>query len=357
MRLKKYMIPILFCVLGCMLLLAGCGKSDSKKEPETKTVTVTDCIGRGVELPQPLDKVVILNSDVAEAMRILKVQDTVVGVSETVKKDPYLGMEDKELIGKWDKPSYEKIVELKPQVVISYSKWPGEELAEKLEPAGVKVVHLDLYKPETYDNDFKTLGKMFGQEKKADSFLKWKAEKIATLDKVKDLPSDKRVKVFFMTISNFEKEKWGTFGSGTAAHQGIEMAGGNNVARELKDYPDVSPEWILQQNPEVLVFADTAEDYLGFKITDYGNVEILKDKITKNKVFSKTDAVQKDRIYLIRRTLVGADKTYLGALYLAKWFYPDQFKDLDPDKVLKEYYEKWLDIPFQGKWAYPPTSK
>jgi iron complex transport system substrate-binding protein len=47
MRLKKYMIPILFCVLGCMLLLAGCGKSDSKKEPETKTVTVTDCIGRG----------------------------------------------------------------------------------------------------------------------------------------------------------------------------------------------------------------------------------------------------------------------------------------------------------------------
>jgi iron complex transport system substrate-binding protein len=71
-----------------MFLVAGCGKSDSKKDKvlESKTVTITDSAGRSVELPQPLEKVVVLNTNVVEAMRILKVQDRVIGVSDTVSK-------------------------------------------------------------------------------------------------------------------------------------------------------------------------------------------------------------------------------------------------------------------------------
>jgi iron complex transport system substrate-binding protein len=83
----------------------------------------------------------------------------------------------------------------------------------------------------------------------------------------------------------------------------------------------------------------------------------VKEKLVQNIVLSKTDVVKNDRIYIIPNGLLGGDKSYLGAQYLAKWFYPDQFKELDPDKVLKEYFEKWLDVPFQGKWAYPPSTK
>jgi iron complex transport system substrate-binding protein len=75
MRFKKYLIPILICILGCMFLVAGCGKSDSKKDKvlESKTVTITDSAGRSVELPQPLEKVATLNGNVVEAMRIFPV--------------------------------------------------------------------------------------------------------------------------------------------------------------------------------------------------------------------------------------------------------------------------------------------
>jgi iron complex transport system substrate-binding protein len=46
MKLKKYMILILICVLGCMLIVVGCEKSDSKKEPkEPTTVTIIDSAG------------------------------------------------------------------------------------------------------------------------------------------------------------------------------------------------------------------------------------------------------------------------------------------------------------------------
>jgi iron complex transport system substrate-binding protein len=358
MRSKKYIVPILICVLGCMMLVSGCGKNDSKKEPESKTVTITDSLGRIIELQQPLEKAVVLNPSAVEAMRILKVQDKVIGVSESIQKYPYLGMQDKESVGTRDQPNFERIVELKPQVFIAYgSSGPGKELADKLEPAGVKVVLLDFYKPEIYDTDLKTLGKMFAKEKEADAFLKWKAEKIATLDKVKDIKAEQRLSVFSVNTGNFEKESWKTFGSGSATHQVFEMAGVINVAREFKEYPVVSPEWILMQNPGVLVFGDHNDELVGLKTNDFGNVEKFKEKVVKNKVLSKTDAVQKDRIFIISSSIIGGDKSYLGALYLAKWSYPNQFKDIDPENALKEYFEKWLDVPFQGKWAYPPPLK
>jgi iron complex transport system substrate-binding protein len=359
MRLKKYLISVLILICAFMLLIAGCGENDSKKEPESKTVTVTDTTGRSVGLPQPLEKVVVLNSGVAETMRILKVQDKVIGVAEDVHKYPYLGMQDKESVGKWNQPNYEKIVELKPQVVITYgSSSPGPELVEKLEPAGVKVVLLDFYVRETYDSDLKTLGKMFGKEKEANAFLKWKAEKIAILDKAKGLKTEQRVKVFSMRTSNFEKQKWATNGGGTGEHKAIEMAGGINVAQELTSYIDVSPEWILQQNPEILVFrGGSDEQLLGIETDDFGNVEKFKKEVANNKVLSKTDAVRNDRIYIISGRILGGSMFYLGDFYLAKWFYPDLFKDLDPDKILQEYFENWQHLSFKGKWAYPPVSK
>jgi iron complex transport system substrate-binding protein len=356
MRSKKYLIPILICVLGCMMLVSGCGKNDSKKEPESKTLTITDSTGRSVELPQPLEKVVILVSYTAEAMRIMKVQDKVIiGVSDSLKNHEYLGMQDKDSVGKASQPSYEKIVALRPQVVFFYSGTSGEELVEKLEPAGIKVVLLDLYKPETYDNDLKTLAKIFEKEKEADAFLKWKAKQIAILDKVKDLKPEQRVTAFIIAIKRFENNQWYTSGGGST-HQAIEMAGGINVAHKIGgSSQEVSPEWILQQNPEVLVFRDySPNDYLGYTINDFANSEKLKEKAMNNNILSKTDAVKNDHIYNLANDIFGSDKSYLGAFYLAKWFYPDLFKDLDPEKALKEYFEKWMDIPFQGKWAYPP---
>ena len=364
MRLKKYLITVLIFILGCMLLVAGCGKNDSKKEPVIKTITVTDCIGRSVELIQPLERVVILSNNVAEGMRILRVQDKIIGVTESAQKNPYLGMQDKEIVGTMSQPSYEKIVELRPQVVIAFgTAGAGQEVAEKLEAAEIKVVLLDLYKPETYDAELITLAKMFGKEKEADAFLKWKAEQISILDKAKELKSEQRVSVFSMHTSSFESGKWMLTGSAISVNQAIEMAGGISTTRELKSGTAVSPEWVLQQNPGILVFTEDSDVIpnvgvkLGPKTNDLANAEKFKEEVIKNKVLSKTDAVQKDRIYMVPNEILGRNKSYLGALYLAKWFYPDQFKDLDPDKILQEYFEKWLDVPFQGKWAYPPILK
>ncbi len=334
------------------ILLAGCGQQ--KEGLRAGGVTITDSTGKSLTLPQPLNRVVVLNSDAAEAIRILKAQDAVIGVGDTVQKNPYLGLQDKTVVGKWNEPSYEKIVELKPQVVIAYSKSPGEELTQKLEPAGIKVVRRDLFKPETYNSDLRSLAVMFGKEKGAEDFIKWKAEKTAVVaNSLQGLQPEQKLRVFSVWSSNFLKGNWKTFAQGTSVHQGIELAGGINVAGALKDYPQVNPEWILQQNPAAIVLGTYSDEDLGYGVNDNSNAGKLKEKAIKSEVLSQTEAVKNGRVYVIHTKLLGGDKTYLGALYLGKWFYPDRFKDINPEQVLKEYFEQWVGVPFKGKWAYP----
>jgi iron complex transport system substrate-binding protein len=39
--------------------------------------------------------------------------------------------------------------------------------------------------------------------------------------------------------------------------------------------------------------------------------------------------------------------------FLAKYFYPDLFEDLQPEDILKEYFEDWQGIPYRGYYVYP----
>jgi len=38
--------------------------------------------------------------------------------------------------------------------------------------------------------------------------------------------------------------------------------------------------------------------------------------------------------------------------FLAKTFHPDDYKDLDPDEDLKEFYDKFMPIDLEGTWSY-----
>jgi len=59
------------------------------------------------------------------------------------------------------------------------------------------------------------------------------------------------------------------------------------------------------------------------------------------------------KVFIICTDLQGAGKRPAGLPYLAKVFHPELFKDLQPEFVLKEYYEKWQGVPDQGVYIYP----
>ena len=354
---------LLLLLVLCLMISAGCNETPAMQEnkgdpgnnqPDKKEVDITDSLGESITLPYPLERVVVLNSNAAEAIRILEAQEAIIGIADSLLDEVYLGLDDRELVGKYNRPSYEKILELRPQAVFAYEKsYSDEDFSAKLEPLGIKVVKLNLYKPESYDDELRMLAKAFGKEQRAEDFIAWKKQKTDLLaGRIEDLGSRDPVSVLAIYTSDFAKGNYKTFAQNTSTHQGIELAGGKNIAGDMEGYPQVNGEWILEQNPQIFVLNTSGKVEMGYDVSDPTWSKDVVARAQKDALISKTDAGKNAQIYLLYNKLLSGDKTYIGAFYLAKWFYPDCFRDIDPELILQEYFEEWIGVPLQGIWSY-----
>lgn len=299
---------------------------------------------------------VVLTPSVAEAIRILEVPtEAVVGVSDNVQNVPFLDLKGKPLVGKWTAPNVEKIAELKPEAVLTYGKYPSKEVRDKIEALGIKVIGIDFYHLDKYDEDFLQVAKVFGKEARAQQFLQWKNRHLTTvqerLAEMKNKPG-----VLCLWTTYFTKGTWKTFAPGSSYGQAINLAGGINLAGELPaspETPEVSSEWVLRKNPEVLVMVYTS-DGLGYTIEDLNRVKELDKMVKKSPILEKTKAVEKNRVYFLNISGLGR---FGEVIYMAKWLHPEHFQDINPEQILTEYFEKWLKVSFKGKWAYPDAQR
>ena len=97
----------LMLISGVALVAADGNSTDYPK-------TVTDGANRTITITEPIEKVVVLNGDIAEALKILGVEDKIVAVTDSVKNRATLfsDLSNKQVIGKWTEPDYEMIGEI-----------------------------------------------------------------------------------------------------------------------------------------------------------------------------------------------------------------------------------------------------
>jgi iron complex transport system substrate-binding protein len=199
---------------------------------------------------------------------------------------------------------------------------------------------------------------------KAICFLSIKKYKIKILadkmtlvsNRVKDLKPENKLKTFCLWgDADLTTNLWGTWNQNTSAHQLITLAGGINIAADLKvNYPKVSQEWVLSTNPSVIILPTfDKKGILGYDANNDTNAKKLWENTINNPIISKTNAGKNNKVYIMSAKIQQGILSYLGTLYLAKYLYPDRFKDVNPNHVLREYFEKWLGIPFKGIWVYP----
>ncbi len=64
--------------------------------------TIADSTGRMVTIQQPIERIVVLNPEAADALKILDETDKVVGVVEDITKKKYLSeLGGREIVGTW----------------------------------------------------------------------------------------------------------------------------------------------------------------------------------------------------------------------------------------------------------------
>lgn len=145
-------------------------------------------------------------------------------------------------VGDFSNPSIERIVSLRPNLVIlnlPEQKRIKQEL-EKLK------INFFISSPATiadiYD-EIKGLGRITGKEREADSIVNFMKSHIYPLNRKK-----RRVYI------ELAPHPLVTIGSESFLNELLEMAGGKNIFSDLKkDYPVVSQEEVIKRNPEIII--------------------------------------------------------------------------------------------------------
>ncbi|KUK44931.1 MAG: Periplasmic binding protein [Methanothrix harundinacea] len=88
------------------------------------------------------------------------------------------------------------------------------------------------------------------------------------------------------------------------------------------------------------------------------NVRSLGEMMDAREILSrpelkKTDAVRKQKVYVSHLSLRRGPRLVGYLLYLARWFHPELFMDIDPAAVEREMLRKFYGINLEGSWAYP----
>ncbi|NOZ88203.1 MAG: ABC transporter substrate-binding protein [Deltaproteobacteria bacterium] len=310
------------------------------------SITVLDSMGRKIEVSLPIKRIVALNSDVLEVLRTLKAQDLVVGVfSEIVRNRDFWGdLAQKSRVGSWREANIEAIVALHPDIVVAYSRNPGPELEKKMAPFGVKVLRLDFYKEDTLEREVMTMGRLLGREKEARRFCDWHKLHLDKLIKRLGLVK-KRTSVYIENYTDYH-----TVAPGSGGHDMCTLAGGRNIASGFSiPYPRVTPEWVVSQNPDVIVKAAAWGGGYSLKTPAVFNRQ--KEEIMKRPAWQHIAAVAYGRVHVMDSAIWTGPRAIIGMAYLARWFYPKLFPDLDPKAWHREYIEIFQGISYRGVYV------
>ena len=120
----------------------------------------------------------------------------------------------------------------------------------------------------------------------------------------------------------------------------MQHAGAYNVAAAtIKGFKQVSLENVLEWNPAVILVQDRYPDVVPQILNDQGwaNIQAVKDK----KVLLMPEYA-KAWGYPMPEALA------LGEVWLAKALYPQRFQDVDLDKMVNDYYQKFYRTAYKA---------
>jgi iron complex transport system substrate-binding protein len=362
---------ISFTMLGQTPVLLASGQ---------ETLTIVDSRGEEVEVPCPVERIACLNPAAIEVICALGSEDKIVGIDQFTKWNPefYPALKAKPVIGMpmGMPPNYEKIADLRPQVVISYASplWYYPDLEEKMELFDIKVLRMDFYLPGTFASEVNVLGEVLGEEERAKEYLGFAlsyADKIGK--QIEGLGPEEKVKVyyeFFMPYISYGESKSG--GELVNLAGGVNIFGGGQGGRVempglLEAYAYmVIPASIIIENPQVII-----KDYMdiggmmmgmitGVKGTGYtgkpnaSGMEKARKEIMRRSGFKELDAVKEGKVYVFAFGELATSPRWPVALgYMAEWFYPRLFPDLEPRSFHQEWLKRWHGLEYKGVFVWP----
>jgi iron complex transport system substrate-binding protein len=313
---------------------------------------VTDATGRAVNVRANPQRVVTLNKNGAEVMRLLGVADRIVGVSDWIPKNPQYWPELAQAtnVGRFNDPDVEAIAALKPDLVLCYQSSPGPGFEEKMSAAGIQVLRLELYRISALPRDVEALGRVFGREARAREYLDWLKVRMDELSgRVERILARQpgRPKVYLEAYADFA-----ACGSSSGMHERLDFAGGRNIGEGLLTTASpVSPEWVLGQQPYAVIKMSSQNGCYAKDGPD--GMVAQRESLLARTGWGKTPAGKSGRVFLMTTDVTSGPASVVGLAWLTKWLHPQACADLDPDAWHAEFLERFQGRPWRGVYVHP----
>lgn len=226
------------------------------------------------------ERLVVLDPASIETIYMLGAQDQIVGIANLQQSSIYPEEETKKLVdvGTFSHPSLEKIVALKPTLVLlsSYSV----NLEEGLKSFGIKSKFIKAERLEDIKANIKTLAQIVHKEKEGDELIK---SFEADLQRLQANPIGKT------GIYLYSSNPLMAFNDNSLIADVMKLVGIKNLSPQTDvSRPIISAEFILKQNPEILI--------LGIGVSD------INEFLNANSLLKHTIAAKEKQIYINPKT-------------------------------------------------------
>lgn len=289
---SKNKLIILGLIIALVVSASACGANDQAKEQPKPVspveeishypITITDSYDRKITIENEPERIISIAPSITETIFALDSGDKLVGRTDYCKYPEEV--ENIESIGSLMEPNIEKIIDLKPDIVIASTHFK-EEVLNKLEEVDIKVAVL--YGEESFEGVYEVigeLGKVLNQKDKSQEItdnMNQRVENVLTRVKDIDKPSVYYV-VGFGEYGDF------TAGGDTFIGQIIEMAGGKNAASDVSGWK-YSLESLVEKDPDILI------------CSMYYNT---KESLMETNGYKDLTAVKEGRLYEINNDLL-----------------------------------------------------
>ncbi len=355
--MKKRLAITFALMLSITLLFSACNSekqapsSDESGANESKTRTITDGIGRQVEIPNKIERI-IAHGDAPRMLTYLQMADKIVGIPECCKySDKNSPIKAYSCVNKelWkDLPivgtnSYgarewypEEMIACNGDIIIcTYN----EELADEIQSkTGIPVVaypNTKLFSDE-YNKSLLLIGDICGKKERAEELVKYIKDTLDDLNnRTKDFPEDKKITALAAAATYCGKHSIDWIYANYPVFEALSV---NDMAKGLAEKStgfQVDKETVLNWNPEILFF-------------DAGNMHLVREDYELNPdYFEQLKAVKNDNLYQWPNSTYHYSNIEIPlatGYFVGSILYPDEFSDIVFEDKANEIFKMFLGV-------------
>lgn len=308
MQNTKKILSLIATFVMAMMIFVGCS---------SKPTTMQDREGNEFNVPKEVNTIISTAPSNTEVLVALGLADKLVAVDK-YSADVEGISEDLPKID-FRNPDAEAIIALNPDIVIAsgHNKSGDEDPFALIKEAGIPVAYIpSSYSIDGIYGDIEFIASLTDTEKEGKDLINSMKKEVEAIKSIGDTITDKKSVYFEIGAGSGLY----TFGNETFLNEMIETIGATNVFGEENSWITVTPEAVIDANPDVILANTPGTNEAGLTA-----VEDIKSR----EGWDTIAAVQNGDVYQIDKNASSrASQNIIKALReMAKAVYPDEYKE------------------------------